>query len=41
MNQLQKKNDRNDGLEFVWFRITVIVISLGYCAGKALIWIHL
>ena len=39
MTQSQKNNDH--GHELVWFRITVVVISLGLCAGKALIWLHL
>ena len=41
MNELGKKKDRVEGHELVWFRITVVVVSLGYCAGKALIWLHL
>ena len=41
MTQLPKNNRRSDGYELVWFRITVVVVSLGYCAGKALIWLHL
>ncbi len=40
MNQ-PPKNDHRDGTELVWLRITVVVISLGLCAGKALIWLHL
>ena len=41
MIQPSKNNDRRDGYELVWFRITVVVVSLGLCAGKALIWLHL
>ena len=37
----QPQKDPRDGHELVWFRITVVVVSLGLCAGKALIWLHL
>ena len=40
MIQPQKNNHGGD-TELVWFRITVVVVSLGLCAGKALIWLHL
>ena len=41
MNEPRKKKDHAGGHELVWLRITVVVVSLGYCAGKALIWLHL
>ena len=41
MTKLDKKNDQHARYEFVWFRITVIVISLGYCTGEALLRLHL
>ena len=38
---MNQPSNNNRDHELVWLRITVVVVSLGLCAGKALIWLHL
>ena len=41
MRANNSKRGGYDGYEFVWLRITVVVASLGLCAGKLLVWLHI